>query len=230
MAKKPVNDHYFENIDSKEKAYWLGFLYADGYNNGKEIEFCLKEKDKYAIEFFKEAISSKHKISKKSIKLNENIFIAYRISIKSHVMASDLIKWECLPRKSLCIKFPPISKNLYSHFIRGFFDGDGCIYENKNGKIMASFCSGSKVFLDELSNILKLNNIFVGKIKKDSRYNLYSFTVSLKTISFFLHFLYKDSTRKTRLERKYSFYENCRPESTATEDSEMINGELNGKA
>lgn len=38
---------YFENIDTEEKAYWLGFLYADGYVNANEdkIELCLAEKD-----------------------------------------------------------------------------------------------------------------------------------------------------------------------------------------
>lgn len=229
-GKKSVNDHYFSNINTKEKAYWLGFLFADGYNSGKEIEFCLKEKDKYAVEHFKKAIDSKHKINKKIIKLNQKSFIAYRISIKSTIMANDLIKLGCVPKKSLIIEFPAIDQHLHSHFIRGYFDGDGCIYKTKKEQIMISFCSGSNSFLVELSNILKSNNILVKKIKKDKRHNLYSFSISLKSTSLFLSFLYKDSTEETRLDRKYSFYKNCRPESTVAEDSEITNGELSEEA
>lgn len=68
-----VNDNYFENIDTEEKAYWLGFLYADGYvraikckdgltNRFGELKLKLSINDKEHIELFKKCICSTHKI------------------------------------------------------------------------------------------------------------------------------------------------------------------------
>ena len=63
MSAKNILTH-FENIDTEEKAYWLGFLYADGYVNANEdkIELCLAEKDFHHLEKFKNFIGLPNKI------------------------------------------------------------------------------------------------------------------------------------------------------------------------
>lgn len=62
-----VDETYFDEIDSEEKAYWLGFIYADGYirerKSGKSLEIKLAVKDKKHLELFREHLKSTHKIT-----------------------------------------------------------------------------------------------------------------------------------------------------------------------
>ena len=68
-----VNENYFESIDSDEKAYWLGFLSADGYiHEGRNtITLALQESDKVHIEKFKKAISATYPIKEIIHKLDK---------------------------------------------------------------------------------------------------------------------------------------------------------------
>lgn len=138
-GKKHVNSLFFNEIDTEEKAYWLGFLTADGYVQDLKdsIELCLAEIDKEHIEKFKRDIESSHKIGKKTVKLNDKLFNAYRISIKDKQMANDLRKYGFTSNKSYDAYIPidQINNKFINHYIRGFFDGDGSIYlgtKNKN--------------------------------------------------------------------------------------------------
>jgi hypothetical protein len=124
-----LNKRIFENIDNEEKAYWLGFLYADGYISNKttHISLSLKKSDKVHLEKFKSFLKTSAKISyRKRLK-------AYRLSFRCKQMREDLIKLGCTPNKSMTIsQIPNIPEELKIHFIRGFFDGDGCItYSNE---------------------------------------------------------------------------------------------------
>ena len=79
--KKHVNEDYFEVIDTEEKAYWLGFLYADGSvgTSRYTVELALKEEDYEHILKFKEHIESEHKISKRQKEIDGKIFYSYRM-------------------------------------------------------------------------------------------------------------------------------------------------------
>lgn len=135
------NSSVFEKIDTEEKAYWLGFLYADGYvsSNTNNIELALKESDKGHIEKFKKFIGGNNKISKKTVVLNGNKYNAYRICFRDKKMKRDLIKKGCVPNKSLILKFPNnniVPYHLMKHFLRGYWDGDGSlIFTNKTYRI-----------------------------------------------------------------------------------------------
>ena len=118
------NIRNFEIIDTEEKAYWLGFLYADGSvsSTDNRIELGLAEKDLNHIEKFKEFIGIPNKISYRPQTKS------YRYSFKSIPCKEDLIKHGCVPKKSLILKFPTeeqVPEHLIRHFIRGYFDGDG---------------------------------------------------------------------------------------------------------
>ena len=131
--QKYCEENIFETIDSEEKAYWLGFLYADGCvsSNRNTIEIGLAVIDKEHLEKFKKFIKSEHKIGLHQGKLGDS----YRISIRSDKMKSDLIKLGCTPKKSLTLTFPnenQVPENLIKHFIRGYFDGDGCVSIGKS--------------------------------------------------------------------------------------------------
>lgn len=127
MAKYTLDDSYFEKIDTERKAYWLGFLYADGcvvYNKiNKAVILMLHIDDKYIIEEFNSDLKS-----------DRNIVITStgyaRLAIGNKKLAQDLINLGCVPRKSLILKFPTediVPTELINHFIRGYMDGDGCI-------------------------------------------------------------------------------------------------------
>lgn len=140
MSKYVYNKDYFKIIDSEDKAYWLGFLYADGcinkcYRNkklqGMHLELTVCEKDKHHLSKFKWCLSSDVPIKKKIVLLNKKEYVAYRLCICCTEICQDLIKLKCIPSKTYSIKFPSyeIVPKLYMRdFIRGYFDGDGCIY------------------------------------------------------------------------------------------------------
>ena len=193
---------FFEKIDTEEKAYWLGFLYADGFvsSNEDKIELGLAEKDLHHIEKFKQALNLSNKISyRESSK-------SYRISFRSQSCKADLIKQGCVPKKSLILKFPTeeqVPFYLLRHFIRGYFDGDGwfsntpdCFQVGLIGTL--DFING---FLNVIGNINKNNKILdVHRIDGAKRYVF----GSLDDVTNFLNWIYKDSS--VYLDRKYEHY------------------------
>ena len=124
--KKPFNEDYFENIDTEEKAYFLGFLMADGcvterVNSQPCICLQIKSEDEYILSKLKEELSTDNKIGVNPIRSHS------QLKIHSQKMADDLAKYGIVPRKTGHEIFPEdkIPQNLICHFIRGFFDGDG---------------------------------------------------------------------------------------------------------
>ena len=121
------DEHKFEKIDTEEKAYWLGFLDADGcIHNGRNydygIELGLQEQDYSHLVKFKDFIEKDNKICYRE-KIN-----SYRYQFKNKTMNKDLINLGCVPHKSLILKFPDedqVPDNFLIPFIRGYFDGDG---------------------------------------------------------------------------------------------------------
>ena len=134
-GKKEIDSNIFEKIDTEEKAYWLGFLYADGYiSNENSFELSVQDKDSNHILKFKNFLKSNHIIQSKNTTMNGKTFKQKRISIKDSQIAKDLRKHGCISNKSFTISFPELnSLDLYKSFIRGFFDGDGSIIKGKNG-------------------------------------------------------------------------------------------------
>jgi hypothetical protein len=141
-------DDYFENIDTKSKAYWLGFLYADGcvfiYKGFKRLEIAVKIDDDWIIDSFIQAIQP---ITKKFLKL-QHMLSAIRIN--SQKICDDLISHGCVPRKSKIIELPVLdSRELYLAFLLGFFDGDGT--QNKT-----MITCGSLKFLEQIKEKFSL--------------------------------------------------------------------------
>lgn len=209
-GKKYCNSNYFEKINTKEKAYWLGFFSADGYvnQNTRSIEFCLKDKE--PVFLFKEALKSKHKISCKNEKY-------YRLSIKDKKMSEDLLSLNLDNNKTYNYSIPinKIPKKLMSHFLRGYFDGDAYIGMNSQNNIIISVTEASNNVMIDIQKILKEEldvdfNIIYNKRK------LYVFSVTGKKAQKILEYIYKNSNKKIRLERKYKKYkEYCRLRSTS---------------
>eukprot|EP01084_Bolivina_argentea_P072460 131570_1 len=101
-------------------AYWLGFLFADGcvWKRGSNysITLALKCTDHSHIEKYKNALQSSYKLG--LWKTNNPCCLATHCMSDS-VLAMDLIKLGCVPRKSLILDWPnDIPDQYVHHFVR----------------------------------------------------------------------------------------------------------------
>ena len=203
-----INENKFDEIDTKEKAYWLGFLYADGTISSQspdkrsrfEVKLTLKYSDKSHLKKFNSFMEYKG-INLKPVSQNTTLGIKWAISNK-HLWTS-LNSLGCVPRKSLILRFPDINifkiKDFVYDFIRGYCDGDGCIsYSIYNDKVSPQISMvGTENFLSGIQKTL--NNI--GHLyKKDSYYN-YSIG-SRKEIETYFSLTYNNP--EIYLDRKYN--------------------------
>lgn len=177
-----LNDRYFSLIDSKAKAYWYGFLWADGslYNNS--FELSLQARDLYIIEKFKSDIGSTHKIFKhKKYNINRFLFSSKRFS-------EDLNKLNICNRKSYSDYIPIISDDYFLNFLLGLFDGDGHF-----SKSFVITCSPQVANWLQL-NIMRLFEI-ESKIYSVKNSHVKRFTINKKKdISMLASLLYKANT------------------------------------
>ena len=128
------NHDYFKIIDTEEKAYILGFLYADGYNSDKQIVIAQLEQDVDILEKINKAINADNQIKKVIQKSNKKTKCI--LCYSSVDMCKDLTNLGCFRNKSLTCTFPTfLNASLIRHFIRGYFDGDGCVWVGKR-KVM----------------------------------------------------------------------------------------------
>lgn len=153
---------YFKIIDSEDKAYWLGFIWADGCimkrgENSYLIQIALKESDIGHLEKFKKCIKSNYEIKTYRNYMEESGAEGVcRIQINSTTMAKDLMRLGVMPNKSVSkfyVDFSKISDDMIRHVARGYYDGNGCYYI-KDGKVELSAC-GNKESIFEISGFLE---------------------------------------------------------------------------
>lgn len=205
-----VNEDYFEIIDTPEKAYWLGLLYADGHVT-KELDrviISLKEEDGCLIEQFAEDIEYTGVIETTRNQPNPKAqqFPQTSVRINSRKMAKDLTKWGCSPSKTKDLSFPHwMEEWLRPHFARGFIDGDGwvSITRRKNSELLTVGWCGTWAMTFETAmffwNFTEYRNL--------STYDQGIIYINKTTGKFAIQIgdlIYKDATRK--LERKYNNY------------------------
>lgn len=177
-----INENFFESIDTEEKAYILGFLYADGCNyvsksGQKEIIATQLEQDKDILEQIKTVIESTYPLYTEIQKENGKTKYIFRVT--SNKLSDDLYKLGVVYKKSLILTFPDLtifkSDTLIRHFIRGVFDGDGCIWmgkpkyreyqDKKTGKIYTRLSLNTKfTFTGNIKFIEPLQDYLVSKI------------------------------------------------------------------
>jgi len=135
------NEHYFDFVDSPEKAYFLGLLMADGYNSNASIALVLSKKDEEIIKRFKKAVDSNKFI--KSYEFDGREYSSF--CLYSKYFAGKLTELGCMSGKTFKLQFPDyLNNDLIRHFIRGYFDGDGCIsyhFTKKSNYFGNSFAS-----------------------------------------------------------------------------------------
>lgn len=196
----------FDTIDTEEKAYWLGFMYADGYisNNGKTVELSLKGDDRDHLEKFRVFLKNRNKVKIGKSKCNGKEFSRCRLTMTNKHFHNALVSKGCIPNKSLIITFPDISlfasEELIVHFIRGYVDGDGCISIFQGYSTISII--GTLEFLEGIKRCFP--NLFTNSYRKDKRRansNTYSLQLEGKKAAEFGDMLYKNAT--VYLQRKY---------------------------
>lgn len=198
--KYQYNDDFFENIDNEEKAYWLGFIMADGYTlhtkKQKRLRIALGLKDENHLNKFLFSIDS-------------NIDIKYDgknpyVDVNSTKMCDDLSKLGIVPNKSNNEIVPEISENLLSHFIRGLFDGDGSwiITKHSNCETMSFDLLSSKECLYEIQSIMKKSGISFPQVSIFERKGIWCLRCHKREdVLKIIDFMYSEAT--IYLERKY---------------------------
>lgn len=207
--KYKYNSDYFSVVDTEDKAYWLGFLYADGYvsETNNIVEITLQESDIEHLNKLKRQLCPLNPITSRQVKLKDKIFVSYRLTICNKQITQDLVSHGCIQKKSLILQFPKLPTELERHFIRGYFDGDGSIGKYSN-KLYLSLCSGSEMFLTHIHSVFNrdIPKYTITSIKKDTRSNVYSIQKGGNpSVSAILEYLYFESS--VYLTRKYAIFE-----------------------
>lgn len=206
--KHNINENYFKVIDNEEKAYWLGFIAADGCvyiqsNGAYRLQINLKGSDINVLEKFQQAIGSNYKIAEKKVGTSD----VCQLKVNSKILCSDLIDLGIIERKSLIVKMPQMHESLYRHYIRGYFDGDGNLknFYDKNNRLRYNFnIVGGIDMLKSINEKLPCE-LDIYKIKRDSEIFSLETTMKEKLITLY-HYLYNDSF--LYLERKKYNYDN----------------------
>lgn len=191
--------HFFDRVDTEEKAYILGFLYADGYNgekNGKwRVRLDIHIKDEEILHKMKSCLNSNHPILYDRRNKCQLALCDKHFSLR-------LAELGCMKKKTFLLTFPEwLEPNLYCHFIRGYNDGDGYIYFNGEASVHTG-AAGTVDFISQMLEIIKeqcgVTASYSNHLRSPGIVN--SIVQGRDQVSRVLAWLYKDAT--IYLERK----------------------------
>lgn len=154
-ANRLLNESYFENIDTPEKAYILGLLFADGsivLDNDRQpsLKLELVETDVEILKRIQELLNSNGKLTYN--KRAERTNGTYSFSIRSQKIASDLSKWNIVPNKTYAVDEIKIPEKFQEDYLRGYIDGDGSIYYSRNAWHV-NICGHSKNIIQQFAHL-----------------------------------------------------------------------------
>lgn len=203
----------FDKIDTEEKAYWLGFILADGgvrkHKSGSTyLKLALSNKDEEHLKKFKKFLNVNNKISKYKVRSSQTSEKRYEVcefQIGKKEITSSLEQYGIVPNKTFSISLPKVPKELVRHLIRGIWDGDGSVLYAANKKYPNNYfprvqLCGNKQILDAVQEVFKKElDINPSKLSKNS--SIFLFRKETRNAKKIIEFLYKDSN--IYLDRKY---------------------------
>lgn len=219
LSKYHYDEDFFKVIDTEEKAYWLGFIYADGYVNFDEIRHSYE----LGIEL---KYSDNNHLKKFNIAINGNIQVTDRwrntfnkqhhmceIRLYNKKIVKDLQQYGIVNSKTYIKQHIStfIPSYLICHFIRGFYDGDGSICVNKNRQCLQfNITNANDVILKDIRKFLYEKYKIISYISCEEHHK--GATVPIYQINFkglinaykFGDFLYNNA--HIYLDRKYLLY------------------------
>lgn len=194
-------EDYFSNIDTEEKAYFLGLLTADGCvylsNESPRVMLQLKQEDSYIVEWFNNAIKSNRKV------LIDKRDGSSTAILTSHKMAEDLAFYWGSNHKFLRM-LPVVNPYLLNHLIRGYFDGDGSIgyrLAHPERKVCNSYSArvnmaAHEPLIDDLKFILEsyVGITHIAKTRANSKSYMNALNIKRKDdITRFYNFIYSNA-------------------------------------
>lgn len=206
--KLHINDSIFSEY-TPESAYWAGFTAADGSVDTKyRFRFYLSLKDVGHLYKLKHFLGAEHKVSENE----KRDRCSFELTNKKIV--NDLNdKYNIIPNKSYILTYPlQMPRELDSHFIRGYWDGDGTLCEsfsNKNSTTATYYAAvvGSELFILDMVVLLE---DYIGHSLPAVRDHINginaTFKMNTNAAIWLSNFMYKNSTDETRLSRKYNIY------------------------
>ena len=217
--KLDLEINWFKNIDTEVKAYYLGFLYADGNVSKRENSF--------KIEIHKKDIEILYDLSKKlyptedpvnRIKYDRSEYVY--LNVCGIDMMADLIGHGCVPAKTFIVSMPVLKPELMRHFIRGVLDGDGGISFGKDGRVKV-YITGCSTFLNQIKDYIYSEcgvdwplYPITGKESESL------FTSNKNTVITLLNWLYDGSS--IYLQRKYDLYLKAKQKYEKTKTNQII--------
>lgn len=215
FKKYQLNHNKFDIIDTEEKAYWLGWYMTDGYNHESKsaVALRLQSCDIEILEKLKQFLETDipiYTLKRKDSKGFEREYV--ELNICSVHMSKSLAKLGVTQNKMHNKSIPNIQEDLIRHFIRGYFDGDGCISviprkDRRNGKSLTY----QVTFAGNIEPLIFIKNFIAKKLNLPDRK-----LSKPRNLTYVLHYggrgicykildwLYKDAT--IYLKRKHDKY------------------------
>lgn len=245
-GKYTIDAAYFDKIDSEDKAYFLGLLYADGcnYENGN-IKIDLVEEDSYILEKMRECMGCNRPLSHYPAETKIINGLPYdcqascRFQINCHHMSEVLKGYGVVPHKSECglyIKDGIVPNHLFHHWVRGIIDGDGgiaywCDNETTgHKKFQIHFCSTTDI-VTKLADYLgtkfgctpAISSRYPDRDNNNSQFGISGNQVVRKI----LDWIYNGST--IYLQRKYDKYQELIKENNRATNNKTLYGSMHSR-
>lgn len=189
---KDYNRHIFDIIDTSEKAYWLGFIVADGYLNidRRMLRIKLGNVDKLHLIKYINFLGGNVEDMLKSEIHNTTGNTQWYVTTYSKEIKDALVNLSVEQAKSGKERIPSIPKELYRDFIRGLWDGDGFIRDNLKGIGLV----GSYECLKFVQDYFK-ENLNIEPLKIYEHCNTYKieYRSTKKAIPLIINHLYQDN-------------------------------------
>lgn len=191
LPRKYQADHsFFDEINTQEKAYWLGFIGADGcvrmHVNSPRLEMCLAPKDADHLRLLRTALRSTHKVTAAKT--------SCRFAICSRRLFDGLGKHGVHPRKTLTYRWPDsLSPELLRHFVRGYFDGDGSFSMTTRNQVVASVVGTEQFLMGLRSYLIRTLGFPENRLRWQTAAPRLSYGGNKQMVRF-AHLLYDDAT------------------------------------
>ena len=170
---RTFNNRYFQYINTPLKAYFLGFIFADGWicanitTRNYEFGMELQSGDKYILDKLNEELENVHKIYHtepgKVVICGKTVNRGHTdtIRIYSKPLVEDLIANGISTNKTQKDIVPHVADEFFFDFLRGYIDGDGCYWNTKQrpNDIYLHITCASKSVLNYIQNRLNSYHI-----------------------------------------------------------------------
>lgn len=205
MRKYELHETVFDSIDTPDKAYWLGFIMADGSVSGGTFRLGLSRKDREQVVKLQRFLGSTHPVVDY---ITSNGYEATRLDIGIKYFTESLNRNGIIVGKTNSPSIPnTVPAHLYSHFVRGLFDGDGGMYvsETQPSRHSRVHLYGEKEFMSNVNDIIStecgISPSRLHAINKSEKFKAVHW-FGRRNIKAVHRWLYLDAT--TYMQRKYN--------------------------